>query len=47
MKSEEFIKFSDPIKLFTLWIEEAKKKEINDYNVQKGNNYEDSLNTFY
>jgi|TARA_B110000008_G_C16667777_1_gene443500 pyridoxamine 5'-phosphate oxidase len=32
MKSEEFIKFSDPIKLFTLWIEEAKKKEINDYN---------------
>ena len=32
MKSEEFIKFSDPIKLFTIWLEEAKKREINDYN---------------
>jgi len=32
MKSEEFIKFSDPIKLFSIWLEDAKKKEINDYN---------------
>ena len=32
MKSEEFIKFSDPMKLFSLWLDEAKNKEINDYN---------------
>ena len=32
MKREEFIKFSDPIKLFSIWLEDAKKKEINDYN---------------
>ena len=32
MKSEEFKKFSDPMKLFSLWLDEAKIKEINDYN---------------
>ena len=32
MKSEEFKKFSDPMKLFSLWLDEAKNKEINDYN---------------
>ena len=32
MKSEEFIKFSDPMKLFSSWFSEAKKKEVNDYN---------------
>ena len=32
MKSEEFIKFSDPMKLFSLWLNEAKDNEINDYN---------------
>jgi len=32
MKSEEFIKFSDPMKLFSSWFSEAKEKEVNDYN---------------
>ena len=32
MKSEEFKKFSDPMKLFSLWLDEAKNKELNDYN---------------
>ena len=32
MKSEEFMKFSDPIKLFSIWLADAKEKEINDYN---------------
>ena len=32
MKSEEFKKFSNPMKLFSLWLDEAKNKEINDYN---------------
>ena len=32
MKSEEFMKFSDPMKLFSLWLNEAKDNEINDYN---------------
>jgi pyridoxamine 5'-phosphate oxidase len=32
MKSEEFIKFSDPMKLFSIWLAEAKINEINDYN---------------
>ena len=32
MKSEEFIKFSDPLELFNLWFNEAKKKEFYNYN---------------
>ena len=32
MKSEEFKKFSDPMKLFSIWLAEAKINEINDYN---------------
>ena len=32
MKSEEFIKFSDPLKLFSLWFDEAKVKDSYNYN---------------
>tara|TARA_Y100001935_G_scaffold235001_1_gene218660 strand:+ start:152 stop:754 length:603 start_codon:yes stop_codon:yes gene_type:complete len=32
MKSEEFIKFSDPLKLFSLWFDEAKEKDTYNYN---------------
>lgn len=32
MKSEEFKKFSDPLELFNLWFNEAKKKESYNYN---------------
>ena len=38
MKSEEFIKFSDPMKLFSLWLNEAKDNEINDYKKDEKNN---------
>ena len=31
MKSEEFKKFSDPLELFNLWFNEAKKKESYNY----------------
>ena len=40
MKSEEFIKFSDPLKLFSLWFDEAKVKDSYNYNnIPNSKNY--------